>query len=45
MYTTDLASHNYFETLFDKARENSILILDTSGIVFAVNNSFTSCFG
>lgn len=45
MNRTDLVSYSYFQTLFDKARENSILILDSSGIIVAVNNSFTSCFG
>src|SRR4029079_12463788 len=38
-------SHNYFKTLFENARENSILILNSSGEIVAVNNSFTSCFG
>src|SRR5674476_1057 len=38
-------SFNYFETLFNNAKENAIIIMDLDGKVKAVNNAFTTCFG
>jgi PAS domain S-box-containing protein len=39
------SSFNFFETLFNKTEENNILLLDTQGIVIAVNKAFTKTFG
>lgn len=36
---------DFFEALFNKARENNILIADENGIVLAINNSFSASFG
>jgi PAS domain S-box-containing protein len=36
---------DFFETLFNKARENNILIADENGIILAINNSFSASFG
>ena len=36
---------DYFEALFTKAKQNSVLILDESGIVLKINNAFSHCFG
>lgn len=36
---------DYFEALFTKAKQNSVLIIDESGIVLKINNAFSHCFG
>ncbi len=39
------SSLNYFEALFNKTEENNILLLDTKGIILAINDAFTQRFG
>ncbi len=39
------SSLNYFEALFNKTEENNILLLDTDGIILAINDAFTQRFG
>jgi PAS domain S-box-containing protein len=36
---------DYFEALFDRARENCVLLFDDAGIVLRVNDAFCQCFG
>jgi len=36
---------DFFNGLFNKARENNILISDENGIVLTINNSFSASFG
>jgi len=36
---------DFFKALYNKARENNILIADENGIVVAINNSFSASFG
>ena len=44
--TTPLdSSYNYFESLFNNAVENNVLLMDKGGIIIAINNAFTDCFG
>ncbi len=38
-------SYNYFESLFNNAVENNILLMDNNGIIIAINDAFTECFG
>jgi PAS domain S-box-containing protein len=38
-------SFNYFETLFNNAQENIIIILNREGTVIEINTAFTRCFG
>ncbi len=35
----------YFETLFNNAKQNAVLIMDTDGTVTSINTAFTRCFG
>jgi PAS domain S-box-containing protein len=37
--------HGFFETLFNHAKENTVLIMDGNGIISAINKAFTLCFG
>lgn len=37
--------YNYFESLFDNAVENNVLLMDKHGIILAINEAFTNCFG
>ena len=37
--------YNYFESLFDNAVENNVLLMDKHGIILAINEDFTNCFG
>ena len=45
--TTDQldSSYNYFESLFNNAVENNVLLMDKDGIIIAINNAFSNCFG
>lgn len=45
--TTDQidSSYNYFESLFNYAVENNVLLMDRKGIIIAINSAFTECFG
>lgn len=45
--TTDQldTSYNYFESLFNNAVENNVLLMDKNGIIIAINEAFTECFG
>ena len=44
--TPDLfSSFNYFETLFHNTVQNTVLLMDKEGIIIAVNQAFTNCFG
>jgi PAS domain S-box-containing protein len=36
---------DYFEALYKKTRENTVIIMETDGTIAAVNSSFTKCFG
>ena len=36
---------NYFEALFNGARQNAVLLMDKEGIVTAISPAFTLCFG
>lgn len=36
---------DYFDSLFNNARENSVLLFDESGIILRINEAFTKCFG
>jgi PAS domain S-box-containing protein len=38
-------SFNYFDTLFNNARQNTVLIMDADGVITAINKAFTLCFG
>ncbi len=40
----DLSFH-YFDALFKNAKQNAIVILDTNGVVIAINPAFTKSFG
>ncbi len=37
--------YNYFESLFNNAVENNVLLMDKNGIILAINEAFTNCFG
>lgn len=39
------ADFDYFEALYKKTRENTVIIMETDGTIAAVNSSFTKCFG
>ncbi len=39
------SSLNYFKTLFNRAKQNAVLIMDTNATVIAINSAFTQCFG
>ncbi len=39
------SSYNYFESLFNNAVENNVLLMDKDGIIIAINDAFTNCFG
>ncbi len=39
------SSYNYFESLFNNAIENNVLLMDRNGIILAINEAFTNCFG
>ncbi|MEO6638771.1 MAG: PAS domain-containing sensor histidine kinase [Ginsengibacter sp.] len=39
------SSYNYFESLFNNAVENNVLLMDKRGIILAINEAFTNCFG
>ncbi len=39
------SSYHYFESLFDNAVENNVLLMDKNGIIIAINDAFTDCFG
>jgi len=39
------AGFDYFEALYKKTRENTVIIMETDGTIAAVNSSFTKCFG
>lgn len=36
---------DYTEALFEKAKENSVIIIEVNGTVAAINTAFTECFG
>ena len=36
---------NYFDTLFNNARQNTVLIMDSNGVITSVNDAFCLCFG
>ncbi|MEO5891425.1 MAG: ATP-binding protein [Ferruginibacter sp.] len=38
-------SHNYFDSIFQQSRENTMLILDEFGKIIQINTAFTNCFG
>jgi PAS domain S-box-containing protein len=38
-------STDYFEDLFDHARQNAIILMDARGMVTAINNAFSHWFG
>lgn len=38
-------SFNYFDALFNKTKQNSVLLMDAEGIVININSAFTKCFG
>lgn len=38
-------SHNYFEALYNNARQNAIVLMDKEGIITAINPAFTNSFG
>jgi len=40
-----LESFNCFESLFHEAKENSVLLIDTTGIILDVNEAFLNAFG
>jgi PAS domain S-box-containing protein len=39
------SNFNYFEALFHNAQENTVLLMDNTGSITAVNTAFTECFG
>lgn len=39
------AAFDYFEALYKKTKENTVIIIETDGTISAVNSSFTGCFG
>ncbi len=39
------STNDYFESLFKKSRQNTLLIMTTNGIVISINAAFTECFG
>jgi PAS domain S-box-containing protein len=41
----DFSSFNYFETLFHKTIQNTVLLMDKDGVILTVNQAFTNCFG
>lgn len=36
---------DYFEALFHNAKENTVLLIDAAGVITAVNEAFSECFG
>jgi PAS domain S-box-containing protein len=42
---TFFESFDYFDALFNKTMQNSVLLMDAEGIVVNVNGAFTKCFG
>src|SRR5688500_18432078 len=38
-------SNDYFHALFKYTRQNHVLLMDTNGIIAAINPSFTATFG
>lgn len=43
--TPDFLSFDYFETLFHNTVQNTVLLMDQEGVIIAVNQAFTNCFG
>jgi PAS domain S-box-containing protein len=41
----ELADFNYLDSLFKNSKQNTILIMDSDGVVRAVNSAFTAAFG
>jgi PAS domain S-box-containing protein len=39
------AAFDYFEALYEKTKENTVIIMETDGTIAAVNSAFTECFG
>lgn len=39
------STYNYFESLFKNAVENNVVLMDKAGIIIAINDAFTDCFG
>ena len=39
------SSYNYFDALFNNAKQNAILLMNYEGIITAINSAFTSSFG
>ncbi len=39
------SSYNYFESLFNNAVENNVVLMDGDGLIIAINDAFTDCFG
>ncbi len=39
------AAFDYFEALYKKTKENTVIIMETDGTIVAVNSAFTECFG
>ncbi|MDQ2720900.1 MAG: PAS domain-containing sensor histidine kinase [Bacteroidota bacterium] len=44
-YFDNDSSLDYFESLYNNAKQNCVLIMDTEGDVIAINAAFTKCFG
>jgi two-component system, OmpR family, phosphate regulon sensor histidine kinase PhoR len=42
---SEFSSFNYFETLFHNAQQNTVLLINTDGMITAVNDAFTKAFG
>jgi PAS domain S-box-containing protein len=36
---------DFFESLYKKTKENTVIIMETDGTITAVNSAFTECFG
>ncbi|MEP6952345.1 MAG: PAS domain-containing sensor histidine kinase [Ginsengibacter sp.] len=43
--TPDFSSFDYFETLFHNTLQNTVLLMDKEGVIIAINQAFTNCFG
>ncbi|MGI8581336.1 MAG: PAS domain-containing sensor histidine kinase [Chitinophagaceae bacterium] len=42
---SSLEAFNYFEALFRKTKQNTVLLMDAEGIIEEINTAFTKCFG
>jgi PAS domain S-box-containing protein len=42
---TLFSSFDYFESLFHNTVQNTVILMDQTGVILAVNQAFTKCFG